>query len=68
MFQLRDLAHDGRTIIVVTHTSPEPHGPCDRLLVSPPAEDGLFGPPGEGARLLGLNRRADLFQAFDLYL
>jgi ABC-type cobalamin/Fe3+-siderophores transport system ATPase subunit len=41
MFQLRDLAHDGRTIIVVTHSVLNLMV-CDRLLILAPAEGRPF--------------------------
>jgi ABC-type multidrug transport system ATPase subunit len=67
MFQLRDLAHDGRTIIVVTHSVLNLMV-CDRLLVlAPGGRTAFYGPPGEALGYFGLADWADLFQAFDLY-
>ena len=67
MFQLRDLAHDGRTIIVVTHSVLNLMV-CDRLLVlAPGGRTAFYGPPGEALGYFGLPDWADLFQAFDLY-
>jgi energy-coupling factor transporter ATP-binding protein EcfA2 len=67
MFQLRDLAHDGRTIIVVTHSVMNLMV-CDRLLVlAPGGRTAFYGPPGEALGYFGLADWADLFQAFDLY-
>ena len=67
MFQLRDLAHDGRTIIVVTHSVLNLLV-CDRLLVlAPGGRTAFYGPPGEALGYFGLADWADLFQAFDLY-
>jgi ABC-type multidrug transport system ATPase subunit len=67
MFQLRDLAHDGRTIIVVTHSVLNLMV-CDRLLVlAPGGRMAFYGPPGEALGYFGLPDWAELFQAFDLY-
>jgi ABC transport system ATP-binding/permease protein len=67
MLQLRDLAHDGRTIIVVTHSVLNLLA-CDRLLVlAPGGRMAFYGPPGEALGYFGLTDWADLFQAFDLY-
>jgi ABC-type multidrug transport system ATPase subunit len=67
MFQLRDLAHDGRTIIVVTHSVLNLMV-CDRLLIlAPGGRVAFYGPPGEALGYFGLPDWADLFQAFDLY-
>jgi ABC-type multidrug transport system ATPase subunit len=67
MLQLRDLAHDGRTIIVVTHSVLNLLA-CDRLLVlAPGGRMAFYGPPGEALGYFGLGDWADLFQAFDLY-
>ena len=67
MLQLRDLAHDGRTIIVVTHSVLNLLA-CDRLLVlAPGGRMAFYGPPGETLGYFGLADWADLFQAFDLH-
>jgi len=67
MLQLRDLAHDGRTIIVVTHSVLNLLA-CDRLLVlAPGGRMAFYGPPGEALGYFGLTDWADLFQAFDLH-
>ncbi|HEX3923934.1 MAG TPA: ATP-binding cassette domain-containing protein [Streptosporangiaceae bacterium] len=67
MFQLRDLAHDGRTIIVVTHSVLNLMV-CDRLLVlAPGGRMAFYGPPDEALGYFGLPGWAELFQAFDLY-
>jgi ABC transport system ATP-binding/permease protein len=67
MLQLRDLAHDGRTIIVVTHSVLNLLS-CDRLLIlAPGGRMAFYGPPGEALGYFGLTDWADLFQAFDLY-
>jgi ABC-type multidrug transport system ATPase subunit len=48
MEQMRDLAHDGRTVIVVTH-SVDNLDTCDRLLVLVPGgRIAFYGPPGRG--------------------
>jgi ABC-type multidrug transport system ATPase subunit len=65
MLQLRDLAHDGRTIIVVTHSVLNLLA-CDRLLIlAPGGRMAFYGPPGEALGYFGLPDWADLFQAFD---
>ncbi len=67
MLQLRDRAHDGRTIIVVTHSVLNLLS-CDRLLIlAPGGRMAFYGPPGEALGYFGLSDWADLFQAFDLY-
>jgi ABC transport system ATP-binding/permease protein len=65
MLQLRDLAHDGRTIVVVTHSVLNLLS-CDRLLIlAPGGRMAFYGPPGEALGYFGLPDWADLFQAFD---
>ncbi|MGH3244947.1 MAG: ATP-binding cassette domain-containing protein [Trebonia sp.] len=65
MLQLRDLAHDGRTIIVVTHSVLNLLA-CDRLLIlAPGGRMAFYGPPGEALGYFGLPDWAELFQAFD---
>jgi len=65
MQQLRDLAHDGRTVIVVTHSVAN-LDTCDRLLVlAPGGRMAFYGPPGEALRYFGLPGWAEVFQAFE---
>ena len=65
MQQLRDLAHDGRTIIVVTHSMAN-LDTCDRLLVlAPGGRVAFYGPPGEALRYFGLPGWPEVFQAFE---
>jgi ABC-type multidrug transport system ATPase subunit len=65
MEQMRDLAHDGRTVIVVTHSA-ENLNTCDRLLVLVPGgKIAYYGPPGDGLAYFGQSRWAEVFQAFD---
>jgi ABC-type multidrug transport system ATPase subunit/ABC-type multidrug transport system permease subunit len=67
MEQMRDLAHDGRTVIVVTH-SVDNLDTCDRLLVLVPGgRIAYYGPPEEGLNYFGQSRWAEVFQAFDRY-
>ena len=67
MHQMRDLAHDGRTIIVVTHSVAN-ISVCDRLLfLVPGGKAGYFGPPGEGLQYFGVQDWADVFQAVDAH-
>ena len=67
MEQMRDLAHDGRTVIVVTH-SVDNLDTCDRLLVLVPGgRIAYYGPPDEGLSYFGQARWAEVFQAFERY-
>jgi ABC-type multidrug transport system ATPase subunit len=67
MEQMRDLAHDGRTVIVVTH-SVDNLDTCDRLLVLVPGgRIAFYGPPDEGLAYFGQARWAEVFQAFERY-
>ncbi|MGP0027727.1 MAG: FHA domain-containing protein [Streptosporangiaceae bacterium] len=67
MEQMRDLAHDGRTVIVVTHSVAN-LDVCDRLLVLVPGgKVAFFGPPEEGLSYFGQPGWAEVFQAFDRY-
>ena len=67
MEQMRDLAHDGRTVIVVTH-SVDNLDTCDRLLVLVPGgRIAFYGPPDEGLSYFGQSRWAEVFQAFERY-
>ena len=67
MEQMRDLAHDGRTVIVVTHSVAN-LDTCDRLLVLVPGgKVAFYGPPGDGLRHFGLPGWAEVFQAFDRF-
>jgi ABC-type multidrug transport system ATPase subunit len=65
MEMMADLAHDGRTVIVVTH-SVAYLDVCDRLLVLVPGgQVAYFGPPGDGLRHFGQPGWAHVFQAFE---
>ena len=65
MEQMRDLAHDGRTVIVVTHSVAN-LDTCDRLLVLVPGgKIAFYGPPDEGLSYFGLPGWAEVFQAFE---
>jgi len=65
MEQMQQLAHDGRTVIVVTH-SVENLNTCDRLLVLVPGgKIAYYGPPQDGLAYFGQSRWADVFRAFD---
>jgi ABC transport system ATP-binding/permease protein len=67
MEQMRDLAHDGRTVIVVTHSVANLDN-CDRLLVLVPGgKVAFYGPPEEGLAYFGLEGWAEVFQAFERY-
>jgi ABC-type multidrug transport system ATPase subunit len=67
MEQMRDLAHDGRTVIVVTHSVAN-LDTCDRLLVLfPGGKVAYYGPPGDGLGFFGLPGWAEVFQAFERY-
>lgn len=64
---LRDLAHDGRTVIVVTHSLAH-IDKCDRLLVLVPGgRVAFYGPPAEGLSYFGQPGWVEVFQAFERY-
>ncbi|MEV6098624.1 FHA domain-containing protein [Nocardia sp. NPDC051981] len=65
MEMLSELAHDGRTVIVVTHSVANLDY-CDRLLVLVPGGKlAYYGPPAEGLQEFGQRTWAEVFQAFD---
>jgi len=65
MEMMAGLAHDGRTVIVVTHSVAN-LDLCDRLLVLVPGgKVAFFGPPREGLRYFGKPGWAEVFQAFE---
>ena len=65
MEMMAELAHDGRTVIVVTHCVANLNL-CDRLLVLVPGgKIAFFGPPQDGLRHFGQPGWAEVFQAFD---
>ncbi|TDC97278.1 FHA domain-containing protein [Actinomadura sp. 7K507] len=65
MEMLGELAHDGRTVIVVTHSVAN-LDTCDRLLVLVPGGRlAYYGPPGEGLDHFGKRTWAEVFQAFE---
>ncbi len=65
MEMLGELAHDGRTVIVVTHSVAN-LDTCDRLLVLVPGGRlAYYGPPDEGFAHFGKKTWAEVFQAFD---
>src|SRR5579859_931413 len=65
MEQMRDLAHDGRTVIVVTHSVANLNL-CDRLLVLVPGgKIAYFGSPQEGLKHFNQPGWAEVFQAFE---
>ena len=67
MEQMRDLAHDGRTVIVVTHSVAN-LDTCDRLLVLVPGgKVAFYGPPDEGLSYFSEPGWAEVFQAFEAY-
>lgn len=62
---LRELADDGRTVLVVTHSVAE-LALCDRVLVMAPGGSvAYFGPPGEALDFFGHESWADVFSAFE---
>jgi ABC-type multidrug transport system ATPase subunit len=62
---MADLAHDGRTVIVVTHSVANLNL-CDRLLVLVPGgKIGYFGPPADALKHFGQPGWAEVFQAFE---
>ncbi|WP_370110039.1 FHA domain-containing protein [Streptacidiphilus sp. MAP12-33] len=65
MKMLRDLADEGRTVLVVTHSVAE-LALCDRLLVMAPGGSvAYFGPPKEALHFFQCETWADVFQAFE---
>ena len=65
MQMMAELAHDGRTIIVVTHSVAN-LDICDRLLVLVPGgKVAYFGPPSDGLKHFGKPGWAEVFQAFE---
>ncbi|WP_433733772.1 FHA domain-containing protein [Nocardia sp. CA-129566] len=65
MEMLSELAHDGRTVIVVTHSVANLDS-CDRLLVLVPGGRlAYYGPPTEGLLEFAQRSWAEVFQAFD---
>jgi ABC transport system ATP-binding/permease protein len=65
MEMMSGLAHDGRTVIVVTHSVAN-LDLCDRLLVLVPGgKVAFFGPPRDGLRYFGQPGWAEVFQAFE---
>lgn len=65
MEQMADLAHEGRTVIVVTHSVAN-LDLCDRLLVLVPGgKIAYFGAPRDGLRHFGKPGWAEVFQAFE---
>jgi ABC-type multidrug transport system ATPase subunit/ABC-type multidrug transport system permease subunit len=65
MEMMSGLAHDGRTVIVVTHSVANLYV-CDRLLVLVPGgKVAFFGPPEDGLRHFGKPGWAEVFQAFE---
>ena len=67
MEQMRDLAHEGRTVIVVTHSVLN-LDTCDRLLVLVPGgRIAYYGPPAEGLTYFGKTRWDEVFLDFDRY-
>lgn len=65
MHMLRDLADDGRTVIVVTH-SVLSLDVCDRLLVlAPGGTIAYYGPPDEALEYFGFGQWPEAFEAFE---
>ncbi len=65
MEQMQQLAHDGRTVIVVTHSVANLNL-CDRLLVLVPGgKIAFFGAPQDGLKHFNQPGWAEVFQAFE---
>ncbi len=61
---MRELAEDGRTVIMVTHDL-EYLDKCDRVLVLKPGGQMVFyGPSDEGLRYFGKSRWVEVYRAF----
>ncbi|GAA4812016.1 ATP-binding cassette domain-containing protein [Tomitella cavernea] len=64
MMLLAELAHEGRTVIVVTHSVLNLQF-CDRLLVlAPGGRVAYYGPPEQTLRFLGFDSWPEAFDAF----
>ncbi len=61
---LADLAHAGRTVIVVTHSVAHLDLCDDLLVLSPGGRLAYYGPPAEGLAYFGKRDWADVFKAF----
>jgi ABC transport system ATP-binding/permease protein len=67
MEQMAELAHGGRTVVVVTHSVLN-LDQCDRLLVLVPGgRIAFYGPPADGLTYFGKTRWDDVFQDFERY-
>ncbi|MEW2634091.1 FHA domain-containing protein [Streptomyces sp. NPDC048389] len=65
MHMLRDLADDGRTVVVVTH-SVLSLDVCDRLLVlAPGGRIAYYGPPADALGFFGFAQWPEAFEAFE---
>ncbi|MER7572502.1 FHA domain-containing protein [Streptomyces sp. NPDC126514] len=65
MHMLRDLADDGRTVVVVTH-SVLSLDVCDRLLVlAPGGRIAYYGPPEDALAFFGFTQWPEAFEAFE---
>ncbi|MGW7357042.1 FHA domain-containing protein [Streptomyces sp. NPDC054802] len=65
MHMLRDLADDGRTVVVVTH-SVLSLDVCDRLLVlAPGGRIAYYGPPADALGFFGFTQWPEAFEAFE---
>jgi ABC transport system ATP-binding/permease protein len=61
MTKMKELAEDGRTVIVVTHST-ENLNACDRLLVlAKGGKIAYYGPPAEGLTYFGKQRWPEVF-------
>ncbi|MFF2542491.1 FHA domain-containing protein [Kitasatospora sp. NPDC058063] len=65
MQMLRDLADDGRTVVVVTH-SVLSLDLCDRLLMlAPGGRTAYYGPPGDALEYFGCSQWPQVFENFE---
>ncbi|MBP0453063.1 ATP-binding cassette domain-containing protein [Kitasatospora sp. RG8] len=65
MQMLRDLADDGRTVVVVTH-SVLSLDLCDRLLMlAPGGRTAYYGPPGDALEYFGCSQWPQAFENFE---
>lgn len=63
MLMLRELADDGRTVVVITHSVASLRLCDDVLLLAPGGKMAYFGPPAGVARHFGTDDYADVFTA-----
>lgn len=64
MLQLRELANNGRTVILVTHATANLRQ-CDHVVFMAQGRMVFFGPPDEALRFFGASDFADIYDIID---